>query len=46
MAEKITITINKELYKKLVQTKLDEDLRTFDDVLTFLFKEQKSKKHY
>jgi len=45
MADKITITINKDLYKKLVQIKLDEDLRTFDDVLEFMFKSKKSKKH-
>lgn len=38
---KITITIKKKLYKKLGQLKLDEDLRTFDEVLEFLFKKSR-----
>lgn len=34
--DNITITINYGIYKKLSQIKLDEDLRTFDEVLEFL----------
>ena len=41
--EKITITIDKEIYKKLAQMKLDQDLRTFDEVLDFMLKKMKSK---
>jgi len=36
-----TITINKLLYKKLAQMKLDRDLKTFDNVLEFILKNQK-----
>ena len=39
--EKITITIDKEIYKKLAQMKLDKDLKTFDEVLSFILKNQK-----
>ena len=38
---KITITIDKEIYKKLAQMKIDIDLKTFDEVLTFILKNQK-----
>ena len=40
---KITITIQKEIYKKLAQMKLDRDLKTFDEVLTFILNNQNSK---
>jgi predicted CopG family antitoxin len=40
----ITITINKEIYKKLAQMKLDKDLKTFDKVLFFIFNNQKQNK--
>ena len=41
--EKITITIQKEIYKKLAQMKLDRDLKTFDEVLSFILNNQNSK---
>lgn len=34
--DNITLTINYKIYKQLAQIKLDENLRTFDDVLEFL----------
>ena len=34
--DSITLTIDYGIYKKLSQIKLDEDLRTFDEVLDFL----------
>jgi len=42
--EKITITIQKEIYKKLAQMKLDRVLKTFDEVLSFILNNQNSKK--
>jgi len=43
--EKITITIQKEIYKKLAQMKLDRDLKTFDEVLSFILNNQIAKTH-
>jgi predicted CopG family antitoxin len=34
--KKITIGIDKEIWKKLMQLKIDKTLRTFDEVLTYL----------
>ena len=34
--DNITITISYGIYKQLSQLKIDEDLRTFDEVLEFL----------
>jgi predicted CopG family antitoxin len=39
--EKVTITIDREIYKKLAQMKLDKDLRTFDEVLLNILSNQK-----
>jgi len=39
-SKKITITIRKDIYKKLAQLKIDEDLKTFDEVLEFILKNQ------
>ncbi len=41
MKETITITINKKLWKKLSQLELDNDFKTHDEALEFLFKELK-----
>jgi len=41
MKEKITITIKKEIYKKLAQLKIDKDLKTFDEVLEYILKKSK-----
>ena len=35
---KITITIRKDIYKKLAQLKLDKDLKTFDEVMDYVLK--------
>jgi hypothetical protein len=41
--ESITIGIKNDTWKILMQLKIDENLRTFDDVLKFLLKKRKSK---
>jgi len=40
---KITIGIDEVIWKKLCQLKIDKDLRTFDDVIEYLLKEEKKK---
>lgn len=39
--EVITITIDREIWKKLVRIKLDKDFKTFDEVLEDLLKRKK-----
>lgn len=41
---KITIGIDRELWKKLIQIKIDKDLKTFDDIIDYLLKNQKGSK--
>lgn len=42
MKERITITIDKGIWKKLSEIKLDRDLKTFDDVLDDLLESDKN----
>lgn len=37
----ITLTIKKSNHKTLAQLKIDEDLKTFDEALEFIFDNQK-----
>ena len=39
MEKRITITINKKIWKRLSKLKLDKDLRSFDEVLKEVLKE-------
>lgn len=39
MEERITITIDKKIWKRLVKLKLDKDIRSFDEVLKEVLKE-------
>ena len=39
MEERITITINKKIWKRLSKLKLDKDLRSFDEILKLILKE-------
>ena len=43
MEERITITINKKIWKRLSKLKLDKDLRSFDEVLKEVLKEYGNK---
>jgi hypothetical protein len=36
--DKITITIDRKIYNKLVMLKLNKKLRTFDEVLNYILK--------
>lgn len=37
---KIGLTVDKKVWKKLSQIKLDKDLKTFDEVLLYLLKQE------
>ncbi len=41
MNERITITINKNIWKELLKLKINKELRTFDEVITYLLKKIK-----
>lgn len=43
MKERITITINKRIWKALSKLKLTKDLKTFDDVLELLLKKYRGR---
>jgi len=39
MADRITITIDKKIWKRLSKLKIDKDLRSFDEVLKNVLKQ-------
>ena len=41
--KRITIGIYESSWRKLIQLKLDKHLRTFDEVLNYLFEKEKKK---
>ena len=41
---KISVGVEEENWKKLMQLKIDKDLKTFDDVINFLLKKRKENK--
>ena len=43
--EKVTITIDKRIWKGLVMLKLSENLRTFDEVIRRLIKNDRSRRN-
>jgi len=43
MAETITITISKKIWKKLAKLKINKEFKSYDEALEFLFKENGKK---
>ena len=41
MEEQKTISVNVTYHKKMLQLKLDKDLRTMNDVIEYLFEEKR-----
>lgn len=42
---KISVGVEEENWKKLMQLKIDKDLKTFDDVIDYLLKKMKGGKN-